>query len=123
MDNRLFQTVGPLIRYTLIMTTTQYDFHAFLKRMALLSYASILHEADSECGSVERTLYGVKGAPKRREDGGSAYVEKIKAFLFYMRHGTRPGSASEADLRAYKPVVQALVERGEFKPDALDTFT
>jgi hypothetical protein len=102
-----------------IMTTAQYDFRAFLERMAPLSYASILREAELECGSVERTLYVVKGAPKRRDNGGSAYVEKIRAFLFFMRYGTRPGSASDADFRAYKLVVQALVERGEFKPDAL----
>ena len=99
-----------------------YDFSYFLGRMIPLSYAEILLQAERECSGVERTLFGVKGGPKRREQGGVAYVEKIKAFRFFMRHGARPGGASATEFAAYQPVVKALVERGEFKPEALALF-
>ncbi len=105
------------------MTRTYYDSHAFLHRMTALSYDAILREAESECTSVERTLSGVKGAPKRREQGGGAYVTKIKKFLFFLRSGTHQGGASPDEFQAYKPVVESLVKRGEFRAEALTLFS
>ena len=105
------------------MTNSRYDFHGFVQRMAKLHYHEILYEADKECAAVERTLSQVKGAPKRREQGGVVYCSQIKEFLFFIQNGKRPGSASPIDFQAYKPVVESLINKGEWKAETLTQFS
>lgn len=102
--------------------TNTYDFSAFMARMAELDYHEILHEADAEIGRIERLSYGVKGAPRHREMGSVEYASRIRAFLFYMRHGTRPGSARNSEFISYRQVVEALVRKRQFRAEALDDF-
>lgn len=104
------------------MIHSGYDFHGFLQRMAKLNHNEILHEANKECASVERTLSRVKGAPKHREQGGGTYCSQIKEFLFFMQNGKRPGSASPIDFQAYKLIVESLINRGEWKAEMLTQF-
>ena len=99
-----------------------YDFHDFLARMAKLDYHEILRQAEAECQRVEKVSYGVRGAPRQRKFGSVQYASRIKAFLFFMRHHHRPGSASDSEFRSYRDVVKALVQKGEFKPEALYAF-
>lgn len=105
------------------MINSPYDFHAFLQRMTKLSHIEILQEADKECALVERTLFSVKGAPKRRDQGGDAYCSQIKEFLFFMRSGKRPGSVSTTNFQVYKPVVQSLISKGELAVETLNLFS
>ncbi|MDE2389079.1 MAG: hypothetical protein KGN35_08395 [Betaproteobacteria bacterium] len=91
--------------------------------MVKLDYHGILREADAEIGRIERLSYGVNGALRHREMGSMEYASRIKAFLFYMRHGTQPGSISDIEFFSYRQVVEALVQKGQFKVEALDNFT
>jgi hypothetical protein len=99
-----------------------YDFEKFLDRMIGKSYPEILIEAEREADGVERTLTRVRGARERREMGGGQYVAKIGQFLFFMRHGIKPGGVDEFDFGSYRRVVASLVDRGEMKPSALEIF-
>lgn len=100
----------------------RFDFNEFLDRMATLDYHEILMQANSECGSVERISYGVKGCVRHRADGSVRYAQRIKAFLWFMRTCTRPLSADESEFQRYRGVAKALVEKGQFKPEVLDLF-
>jgi hypothetical protein len=100
----------------------RFDFDDFLGRMAALDYPEILMQANSECGSIERISYGVKGCVRNRADGSVRYAERIKAFLWFMRTGTRPGSADDYEFQRYRIVAEALVKKGQFKPEVLDWF-
>ena len=99
-----------------------YDFEAFLARMATLgSYADIIIEANEACASAERASSG-RGGPRQRELGSLRYAHRIKEFLYFLQHGSRPGSATEQDFSSYRPVVEALVVKGHFKPEILGLF-
>ena len=104
------------------MISPEYDFDKFLKAMAGMDYYEILVKADQECAAAERRSYGVRGAPKQRQMGSTVYARDIKAFLFFMRYGAKPAGVAEWDFAAYKPVCEALVEKGQFKPSILDHF-
>lgn len=104
------------------MSADMYDFPEFLQRMVQLPLAAILHEAEAECARVDRTLYGVRGAPKRRDEGGVEHVARLKAFMFFLQSGIKPGSASASEFAMYRPVVEALVQRGELQKEALGRF-
>jgi hypothetical protein len=98
----------------------RYDFHDFIQRMAKLDYIDILKTANAECGHVESQLSGVRGAPQRRKEGGVEHAAKIKRFLYYMRYGDRPGGISDGEFSSYRPAVEALIAKGQFKKEALD---
>jgi hypothetical protein len=102
--------------------TDRYDFDAFLSRMAELDYLQILTTADAECASVERASFGKKGAVRQRELGSVKYASRIKAFLYFMRFGSRPGSATDSEFQSYRVVAEALVKKEQFKPSILDLF-
>ncbi len=101
----------------------KYNFTEFLASMAKLDHDEILRRADAECDLVERRSYGRKGAVREREFGSSEYAEQIKAFLFFMRSGSRPYGASDEDFQNYRPVVEALVQKGQIKPETLSAFS
>ena len=87
----------------------KYDFDDFLTRMAKLDYHEILRQADEECGRAERS-----------RDGG-AHAARIKSFIWFMNNFKVPGSHPD-DLSSYKPVVVALVDKGQVKPEVLAVF-
>jgi hypothetical protein len=104
------------------MILPEYDFDKFLKAMAGMEYYEILVKADQKCGTAERRSYGVRGAPKQRQMGSTHYAHQIKEFLYFMRYGSKPAGVAEWDFKAYKPVCEALVKSGQFKPTVLDQF-
>lgn len=104
------------------MTNAAYDFQRFLLRMATLSIGEILHEAEKECAAVEGTLARVKGAVRRRQQGGTAYCSQIKELMFFLTNGRRPGSVSPADFQAYRVVVESLIARGELSVQTISLF-
>lgn len=99
-----------------------YNFDDFLSRMATLGYQELLREAEEQIIRVEGSSHGVKGAVQRRTQGSVEYCAQIRALLFFLRAGQRPGSATSEDFHKYRPVVAALVARGQFRADSLDTF-
>ncbi len=99
-----------------------YDFSAFIARMAELERDEILFRANEEIGHIERLSHRVKGALKRREMGSEKYASQIKEFLFYMRFGTRPGSANDIDFLCYRRVIEALVLKKQLPAERLADF-
>lgn len=99
-----------------------YDFDAFLRRMRGLDYEDIIRNAEAEATSAEGSSFLMRGAPRRRALGSVEYASRVKAFLFYLRTGSRPGSANDSEFLSYRPIVEALVAKGRFKPEALEAF-
>jgi hypothetical protein len=104
------------------MISPTYDFQQFLDAMVGKDYHEILVKAEQECAAAERRSYGVRGAPRQRQMGSTIYARDIKAFLYFMRYGSKPAGVAEWDFKAYKPVCEALVKSGQFKPTVLDQF-
>lgn len=98
----------------------QFSISEFIKSCIGLPYIEILEKADQQVRWAESlTRGGRQGAPKARADGANHYAAELKSLLFYLRSGTPPGSGS---FQMYRPIVQSLVNYGEFKPEALNAF-
>ena len=98
-----------------------YDFQAFLDRMAKLSLVEILVEADAECARTERASAG-RGRGRQRPLGSLKYLRRVKDFTFFMRHDTRPSRVSDEDFASYRPVVDALIAKGQMNSEILELF-
>ncbi|MBL7215465.1 MAG: hypothetical protein ISS71_07280 [Phycisphaerae bacterium] len=99
-----------------------YDFDYFLERMSHEDYIDILRKAENEGANLEKHSFGSKGCVDRRKAGSVELSRKIGEFLFFMRNGIKPASVNEEDFKKYKIVVQALVDKGQMKPEALKIF-
>jgi hypothetical protein len=84
------------------------NFGAFLSKMATLDYLDILLEANVECTRAEFA------ADSGRLDTVQ-YTQRIKQFLFFVRYWDRPVGITDDDFAAYRPVVEALVAKGNVK--------
>ena len=104
------------------MAYNQYDFDLFLQTVRDMNYLEILQHAEMEANRAEKASTRVRGAVRARQQGSGQYVAKIGAFLFFMRHGQRPSSASDDEFQSYRPVVEALVAKDQFKPEILNLF-
>ena len=102
------------------MLTSRWDFKAFLSRMENLDHHYIVEEAMSECWFAQNASTG-RGGRKNRESGCLEYAAKVRAFLQFMQHRERSGG-SVTEFPLYRPVVAALVQRGQLKPEVLDLF-
>lgn len=99
-----------------------YSFLDFLQQVKDLDYMEIIQHAEREVARVESLSYGRPGAVKAREMGSTKYAHEIKEFLFWMRYGTRPASASENNFQLYRIVANELVKKKQFKPSVMDVF-
>lgn len=98
-----------------------YDFGQFLEKIAGLSHAQMLHAGETECAIAEGAGTG-PGGPRQREVGCMEYAHRIRSLLWYLKTGTRPDSAGDGDFASYRPLVLALIARGDFRPEALRSF-
>ena len=98
-----------------------YDFDAFLTSMTPLDYIEILRRADAECARAERGLSGRIGLHNPNLVDVT-YARRVREFIFFMRHCIRPASISDYDFENYRPVVEALVAKGQMPSEALTKF-
>jgi|SRR6185312_13698732 len=90
------------------------DFSSFLERMGSLSYAEMLRQSLAECAKAE--------ARSTQTTNGQSYAARIKNFVFFLQENKRPSNVTADDFYAYKPIVAALITRGEFRESALEVF-
>ncbi|MGP8198385.1 MAG: hypothetical protein ACLQU4_02650 [Limisphaerales bacterium] len=98
----------------------RFDIETFIQGCVGLSYVEVIAKAqEQERWAESMTAPHRRGAPKNRAAGTSRFAAELRSLLFYLYHGTKPMTG---DFILYEPLVRSLVERGEFKPEALDIF-
>ncbi|MGD0574698.1 MAG: hypothetical protein ABSB61_04925 [Anaerolineales bacterium] len=104
------------------MPNLDFDFDKLLQRVKDLSYKDILGTCEAEDARAASLERGRRTRAQALAHGSREYQDGIGQFLFYMRHGARPDGASEGRFQSYRIVVESLVRRGEYKPEALNIF-
>src|SRR5262245_52170559 len=102
------------------MPPSPWDFKSFLTKVENLAWHEIVKHAQSEYWRAEKAGRG-RGSFMNRQDGCVQYAASVKAFLWFIRNGKRP-AAPAPEFPLYRPVVAALVVKGQMKPSALDEF-
>ncbi len=99
------------------------DFDEFCSGLGGLSYVDMIRAVEKADGEVQRASAGRRrGAPAARAAGADEFVARAGRLLFWLRHGVLPDGRTGKDLAIYRTLATRLVERGEFKPDALAPF-
>ena len=99
-----------------------YSLKRFLTEIEDLDYSEMITQAEAQVRWVESISYGRPGAVEARKQGSPEYAERIKSFLFWLRFGTRPAGIDNEEFALYRPVADALVEKGQLNPEILDLF-
>jgi hypothetical protein len=100
----------------------QFSFPHFIESIIDKNYSEMVDSAEAEAHAAESISYGMKGSVKNREAGSPQYVQKLKKFLFFLKHNTIPTGADVLDVSLYKKVTDALIRNGYFEKSALDIF-
>ena len=99
-----------------------YDINRFIESVKDKDYYVILDEAQKAVYAAERGTSGVKGAVRKREAGALGYAADLKGLIFFLGNGVKPAGVNDYVFQSFKPIVQSLVDRKQFKPEALDVF-
>ena len=71
--------------------------------MMKLDYHEILQQTEAECAMAQREL------------GSAPHIQRVKEFLFFIRHLVGPDGVSDYDFASYQPVVEAACEKSQIK--------
>ena len=100
----------------------QFVFSSFIERIIDKGYYEMIDAAESEAHTAESISSGIKGCIKNREAGSPQYIQKLKRFLFFLKHISMPHGADMFDISFYKKVTKVLIEKGDLKESAFDVF-
>jgi len=99
-----------------------YDFSTFLEKIKDLDWHEMIKVANDRCESVERASSGVRGAPKRRQEGSVEFAHDLKGLLFWLGNGIKPHGLSEGQFQMLRPLCVNLIAKNQLKPEALEVF-
>ncbi len=108
------------------MISDSFSLQEFVEAVKGKGADEIIRLAQRDIAEAERISFGVKGAVKARERGSMDYAGQLGGLVFWLERGhltaTKPDGVSRADFRAFRPIMDALIARGELPPEALDQF-
>lgn len=99
-----------------------YDVGQFINRVKEMGYLEILEVLQHEVYKAELGTSKVKGAVKKRKLGALEYAANLKALIFFLNSGIRPSGVSDHVFYSFKPIIQNLVDKKQFKHEALNIF-
>lgn len=100
----------------------QFVFSYFIERIIDKSYNEMIVAAEIETHTAESISSGVKGCVENRKAGSPQYIQKLKKFLYFLKHISLPHSADMFDIAIYKKVTEALIEKGDLNKSAFEIF-
>jgi hypothetical protein len=77
-----------------VLISPEFRFSDFLEHAKDMGMVEIIIAGSNEVDEIERISFRVKGSVKTRNRGSLDYARRLKNFLFFLRHGMKPGSAS-----------------------------
>ena len=91
------------------MISESFNRRQFIEAMMEKDYIQILFAAEAEVNEAERIRRPAK-SPRVRS--AAEYSAFLKAFLFFMRYGIKPGGIFDEDFFLFRPLCEKLVQKG-----------
>lgn len=105
-----------------MLISSEFKFSEFIEHIKDMGIVEIIIAGCNEVDEVERISFRIKGSVKTRDKGSLFYTRKLKNFIYFLRNGTKPGSASDDEFASYRSIVEKLIQRGQLKPEVLKNF-
>ena len=102
--------------------SADFSIDRFIETVKSMDYPDIIRHANDECAKLEAAHRRIKGRRARGQSGLMSHVDFLKGFLFFIQGHGRPHGLSDHEFQKIRPVVQALVDKGQFKDEVLNWF-
>jgi hypothetical protein len=99
-----------------------FDRDRFLEIVKDMDYLDIIRYANSAAERLEGQHRRIKGVIAKRQSGIMSDVDYINSFLYFIQGHGRSQSLSDEEFNKFRPVVQALVDKEQFRPEVLNWF-
>ena len=78
---------------------------------------------DNNCKEIIKLAKKELHRVRAHDKADTEYAEILRGFLFFMQWGKKPNAIDEQQFQVFKPVLENLVEKGDyFRPEHLRYF-
>lgn len=96
------------------MISPEFNITDFIKSVKNKNKYDIIRLAESEVKEAEK-ISEIKGY-------GQNYVEDLREFDYFMKHGQKPPAINEEHFKMFRSVCEKLVAKKQLPPDVLKIF-
>lgn len=98
----------------------KYDINDFILKYQDADYLTLIVEVTKEVQQLDARYMRLKR--NEYDEGLSYYRDHVGDFLFYLNSGMVPAGIKLDGLQKFLPIIENLVTKGQFKPEALNVF-
>jgi hypothetical protein len=84
-----------------LMISTSFDLKQFIEAVQDKDYYDIIYCADKEATEAERISYQKRKLPNLSQKDCREYVNLLKGFILFMRHGIKAIGVSDEDFKLF----------------------
>ena len=102
-----------------------YNVQDFLDSIADMSLQNMILTIVDRLDRIDGQLFpgrGRKGINKQHRELALYFKNDLTPLLFFLRTGIKPNDITQSRFESFKPLIEKLVEKGEFKLDILELF-
>jgi len=93
------------------MISTSCDLEQFIEAVQDKDYFDIIYFADKEATEAERISYQKRKLASLNQKDCRQYVDLLKGFILFMRHGIKAIGVSDRDFRLFSSISTNLAQR------------
>lgn len=103
---------------------SRYNFAEFVNGLVGMDFHEAWRIANQEGRQAEREAIAGhrRGRKRERNYGAEEYNRQMGGLLFYVHSGVKANGLTSAEFALLRPLAEAWVQRGQFKPEALNAF-
>ncbi|MGE6220429.1 hypothetical protein ACQKCH_11430 [Nubsella zeaxanthinifaciens] len=98
----------------------KYDLNDFILKYQDADFLTLIVEVTKEVRQLDARYMRLKR--NQYDEGLGYYRDHVGDFLFYLNCGIVPAGIGLKGLQKFQPIIENLVNKGQFKPQALDIF-
>jgi len=98
----------------------KYDLNDFILKYQDADFLTLIEEVTREVKYLDARYLRLKR--NEYDDALTYYREYVGDFLFYLNTGVVPVGIKITGLHKFLPIIENLVSKGQFRPEALNIF-
>ncbi|MGV3704527.1 MAG: hypothetical protein ACO1NU_04030 [Arcticibacter sp.] len=98
----------------------KYDINDFILKYQDADFLTLIVEVTKEVQHLDARYMRLKR--NEYDEGLGYYRDHVGDFLFYLNSGMVPAGIKLTGLQKFLPIIENLVNKGQFKPEALNVF-
>ena len=97
-----------------------YDLNDFILKYQDADFITLITQISKEVQHLDALFMRLRR--NEYDNGLTYYREHVGDFLFYLNTGVVPAGIQITGLEHFRPIIENLVNKGQFRPEALNIF-